>query len=229
MLKNKNKKQKIERPLESYYLKTKRLKKRRNTIRKYALITFFFLVVPAVIILYVIFEARKDDKQLLDSILSNPTIEVIKTRTEAKQAEKEEVSKYDSILSELGTMGQAIKSAGEEFGENTEEKLKLIGLMIGIANAESSLGKNFVFNYDKENCFNWWGLKGGNMTSRKDGSSLRCFSNETAGARTIAKTLKLYYLDEEKDTPEKIAYKYVGKNWTQYHGVWISNVNKFYN
>ena len=118
-------------------------------------------------------------------------------------------------------MLRAIRQASIEF--NVPEML-----IIGIANAESGLGRNFYKESDKA-CNNWWGLKGGNMELRKDGSYLRCFGNELSGARTVAKTLRLYYLDEGKDTPEKIANKWVGKNQSEYHEIWIKNVRKFYN
>lgn len=118
-------------------------------------------------------------------------------------------------------MTKAIYEAADEFKVPAN-------LIIGIANAESSLGTKFVHPYD-HNCFNLWGLKGGNMARRNDGSSLRCFINERAGARTMAKTLKLYYLAEGRTTPEKIVDKYVGPKWSKYHDTWVSNVKKFYN
>lgn len=118
-------------------------------------------------------------------------------------------------------MEQAIIEAAEEFQVPAT-------LIIGIANAESTLGTKFVHPYDYK-CHNLWGLKGGNMAKRQDGSSLRCFIDERAGARTMAKTLRLYYLDEGRDTPEEIVNKYVGSKWSVYHDTWVKNVKKYHN
>jgi hypothetical protein len=117
----------------------------------------------------------------------------------------------------------AIKSASKEF--NVPERL-----IIGIANAESGLGKHFYNSYDKNNCYNLWGLKGGNTYKRitSEGSWLRCFNDHLSGARTVAKTLRLYYLDEKRDTAEKISVKYVGANQSKYHKQWVANVNRYY-
>lgn len=133
---------------------------------------------------------------------------------------------YNTELKKYGEMGNAIKLAAEEFATGTES-IKLKGLLLGIANAESSLGKSFAIEYDK-NCHNWWGVKGGNMQNRKDGSYLRCFNDETAGARTVAKLLKNNYINQGLDTPEKIVNKYVGNKWSVYHQTWINNVNKYF-
>jgi hypothetical protein len=135
--------------------------------------------------------------------------------------------KYNDQFLKLGKMGNAMKLAADEFGTSTEMKIVLKGLLLGIANAESSMGKSFAIEYDK-NCHNWWGMKGGNMTNRKDGSSLRCFLDETAGARTEAKLLADHYIGEGLNKPETIVYKYVGKKWDIYHGTWVNNVNKYF-
>lgn len=216
-------KQRVE---DSYYLRKKRKIRKSRNLKKYSLMIVFLLIIPAIIILYHADSLKTAQNELIESISDNSAINSLIERREAQRAKEERLAKYDETLKLLGTMGGAIKRAGLEFGETEEEKLKLIGLMIGIANAESSLGKNFVVEYDR-NCANWWGLKGGNMPKRADGSSLRCFISEDAGARTIAKTLKLYYLDEGRTTPEKIVTKYVGSNWGQFHDVWVGNVNKF--
>jgi hypothetical protein len=128
---------------------------------------------------------------------------------------------------ELEAMDLAIYNASIEF--DVPE-----WLILGIANAESAMGKSFAHSYDF-NCHNWWGLKGGNMTKRQDGSYLRCFISDEAGARTVAKTLRLYYLDEGRDTPEKICQKWIGStfaNVEQDNGYthcenWVYNVNQY--
>jgi hypothetical protein len=130
---------------------------------------------------------------------------------------------YDKILEKMGKMGIEIKLASEEFGTSTIDKIKLKGLLLGIAWAESNLGKAYVHNYDY-NCNNWWGIR----KVRNDGSYLQCFVDEKSGARTAAKLLKDHYLDEGFTTPEKIANKYVGAKWSKYHQTWINNVYKYY-
>jgi hypothetical protein len=217
-------KQKVE--LSYYQRKQKRLRRARAK-KKYALIVIFLLILPAMMIEYHVKNLQASQDATIRAISDNSVIEAIKTRTEALRAKQEKLDKYDEELESLGTMGAEIKRAGIEFGDDEDEAQRLIGLMIGIANAESSLGKNFVIEYDK-NCHNWWGLKGGNMIRRNDGSSLRCFLSEQAGARTTAKTLKLYYLNEGRTTPEKIANKWVGRNQTAHHTQWVRNVNYYY-
>ena len=212
----------------TYYMRRKKKMARDRAKTKYINMVIFLLIIPAITILYHAYSLKTAQDKLIESISNNQAFEVLKTRTEAKKAKNEILSKYDDSLAKLGNMGQAIKRAGIEFGESDEEAVKLIGLMAGIANAESSMGTKYVVEYDK-NCHNLWGLKGGNMAKRDDGSSLRCFISDDAGARTMAKTLKLYYLNEGRDTPEKIVTKYVGLNWGQYHDVWVQNVNKIYN
>lgn len=116
----------------------------------------------------------------------------------------------------------AIPAAEKEFGLPD-------GLLMGIANAESTLGTKF-YNPRDRNCNNWFGLKGGNTKLRikHENSWLRCFTTPEGGARTAAKTLKLYYLAEGRNTPESIADKWVGPNQSQYHQQWVKNVNKHY-
>jgi hypothetical protein len=135
---------------------------------------------------------------------------------------------YDIKLDKLGNMGNEIRLAAEEFSTSTEGAIKLKGLLIGIANAESGLGKNFAVAYDKDNCHNWWGVKGGNTSNRKDGSSLRCFESDKAGARTVAKLLSEHYIGQGLTEPESMVYVYVGKKWSQYHQTWVNNVRKYY-
>lgn len=148
-----------------------------------------------------------------------------------KQPVDKPVDKVDNspaLFSELGEMGKAIEQASKEFGVPAT-------LIVGIARAESNLGKHFFNPYDFK-CSNWWGLKGGNMKNRKDGSSLRCFNDEVAGARTVAKTLKDHYLDEGRDTPSKICQKWIGAkfaNKKQSNGYthcenWVATVAKYH-
>jgi len=154
-------------------------------------------------------------------------VEITINRQEPKpETLKQEIEKVEE--EELAGMELAIRNASKEF--NVPE-----WLIIGIANAESGLGKYFAVDYDRDNCHNWWGLKGGNMTKRADGSYLRCFVSDEAGARTVAKSLRNYYLDEGRDTPEKICQKWIGgkfANKVESNGKthcenWVNNVNKY--
>jgi len=116
--------------------------------------------------------------------------------------------------------------------ENAAIEFNVPALLIyGIANAESGLGKYFYNPYDKDNCFNLWGLKGGKTPERikNENSYLRCFNDYTAGARTIAKTLRLYYLDEGRTTAEAICQKWIGATHAEANCPdWIKNVKKYY-
>lgn len=151
-----------------------------------------------------------------------PIIRVESNRATKLSVISTSTSKHSLVIAKMGEMGKEFEEASKEFNVP-------LGLMIGIANAESGIGKNFYNQYDKENCHNWVGLKGGQMKNRKDGSWLRCFTDEESGARTFAKTLRLYYLNEGRTTPETIANKWVGKNQSAHHKVWVSNVNKYFN
>jgi len=103
-----------------------------------------------------------------------------------------------------------------------------IMLIIGIANAESGLGTNYYNPATERNSFNYWGIKAFHGTTYCTNSSIRCFKSRQAGAEKIASLLRYHYLDEGFITPEQIVVKYVGSNWSEYHQVWINNVNKYY-
>ena len=213
----------------STYYRQKRIRREaiKKAKRKYGLIVLLLLVLPACFIGYNGYRLAQEQADVQRAILTDTArLEAIKAKNEVIIEEAQTLSAYDEELAKLGVMGREIKEASIEFGADADEAVKLQGLMIGIANAESSLGKKYHVAYDA-NCHNWWGLKGGNMAKRGDGSSLRCFINEEAGARTMAKTLKLYYLNEGKDTPDKIVVKYVGTKFGQYHDQWVANVQKY--
>lgn len=219
----------LERKKTSTYYRHKRLKRERikKAKRKYGAMILLLLIVPSVFIGYFSRQLTKEQEAVQRGILTDTAkLEAIQAENEALRQEAALLATYDDILGQLGAMGEQIRLASLEFGQDAQEAVKLQGLMIGIANAESSLGKNYAVDYDA-NCHNWWGLKGGRTAEREDGSYLRCFYSDEAGARTMAKTLKLYYLNEGKDTPEKIVAKYVGATWGQYHDTWVNNVKKY--
>ncbi len=161
---------------------------------------------------------------LKDLEYTTPTV----THNTIKVQQKKEITgKYDKQLEQLGNMGKEIHLAAEEFGgDKHSERLK--GLLIGIAKAESSLGTKFYKTYDF-NCHNYWGIR----KVRNDGSYLRCFSDDKAGARTAASLLMRLYINMGLDTPEKIVKKWVGPiNGTvikaENHKWWLNNVNAYY-
>jgi len=194
----------------------KRLKQKREILKRQWAVIVIALCIAGLVVncsaMSLMQELDKVDKNLV-------IVPVVKTLEE----------KIEEVVSEeLSGMELAIRNASIEF--NVPE-----WLIIGIANAESGLGKHFAVDYDRDNCHNWWGLKGGNMARRADGSYLRCFIDEESGARTVAKALRNYYLDEGRDTPEKICQKWIGGkfankpagNGKTHCENWVSNVNKF--
>lgn len=96
-------------------------------------------------------------------------------------------------------------------------------LVVGIANAESSLCENYAYWYDgdSKNC---WGMKPLTGEWTKKGSSLRFFRSWDEAVEQITYKLSAYYITEGKDTPEKISAKWVGR----YSENWIANVNRYY-
>lgn len=96
-------------------------------------------------------------------------------------------------------------------------------LIIGIAYAESSLGRAFYQDYDKDNCSNFWGIKASTPTGqRADGSWLRCYLAPEYGINSMAQLLARGY---KNMTPEQMVCKYVGKSCSP---SWVKNVNKYY-
>ena len=217
------KKQKVE---PSYYLRKKKQLERKRTKRKYSLIVIFLLIAPAIAITSQAHSLKTAQDELIRSISDNQAIETLRAQNEAHRAKLEILNKYDEQLAKMGKMGQAIKQAGIEFGETEEEAVNIIGLAIGIANAESSLGRNFIHEYDSK-CHNWWGIKPPSG-KRDDGSYLRCLVDETAGARTFASLIKRLNIDQGLTTPETIVNKWVGANQSRHHAQWLANVNKYY-
>lgn len=151
-------------------------------------------------------------KEAVSELNTFPVIEEVKATT----------TDHFHIIEVAQEWVEPVENAGAEFGVDPL-------LIFAIANAESGLGKYYYNEYDRENCHNMWGLKGGNTNNRiaKEGSYIRCFNDEVAGARTVAKTLKLYYLDEGRDTPEEICQKWIGAKHAEKHcPAWVANVNK---
>ena len=83
-----------------------------------------------------------------------PAEAIVYRALEKPETLNQEIKKVEEA--EVAGMEGAIKKASAEFGVPE-------WLIIGIANAESGMGKYFAVDYDRVNCPNWWGLKGGNM------------------------------------------------------------------
>jgi len=190
--------------------------RRKAQLKIKILVSLFAIIALSGVFSYEFYMLDKE----IDGIINRQNLTV--ARVIPKKQPEQPKPVLPATLTNLGAMGQEIWEASQEFGTPWE-------LIVGIANAESSLGTNFYKEFDR-NCFNLWGLKGGNLKYRKDGSSLRCFINEKAGARTVAKTLRLYYLDEGRETAKEICQKWVGGKFSKTHcDSWVKNVQKFYN
>lgn len=113
-------------------------------------------------------------------------------------------------------MLDAMKRASQEFQVPLD-------LLIGIANAESSLGTSFQLHYD-HSCNYWWGIR----KAREDGSYLRCFMSEKAGASIAAKLLRNHCLDEGYTTVEDICRKWIGHKASEMRcASWVRDVRQY--
>lgn len=116
--------------------------------------------------------------------------------------------------SPMAGMGKMIVDTATEYDVSWE-------LIIGIADAESTLGRYFYYEYDKDNCFNVWGISANTPTrQREDGSWLRCFNDWQSGINTISSLLSRKYNNQ---TPEEMVGTYVG--WDNKD--WVNTVNKY--
>jgi len=91
-------------------------------------------------------------------------------------------------------------------------------LIIGIADAESSLGRAFYLDYDV-NCHNYWGIKPP-AGQRDDGSYLRCYYTDEYGIKSIAALLARRYKGQ---TPEQMCGVYV----QPCNPDWLRKVNEY--
>jgi len=115
--------------------------------------------------------------------------------------------------------GTRMQDLGELIVTNSKEKGVSWRIVIGIAEAESNMGENFVYDYD-HNCHNYWGIKpvGGR---RDDGSYLRCYFEDENGVNSIIGLLERRYKGQ---TPEEMCGVYV----VPCNGNWLNTINKFY-
>jgi len=150
--------------------------------------------------------------QLPDS--ANQAVTESKAPQNADNSQLEAIRQADALLegSPMASLGRTIVETAEAQGVSWK-------LVIGIAHAESSLGRAFVHPYDV-NCGNYWGIKppGGR---RDDGSYLRCYYTPQDGVNSIVGLLARRYKDA---TPEEMNGVYVQpKNQN-----WLKNVNQYY-
>lgn len=177
-------------------------------------ITFLFLGVALVILIesWTYFYSTKDGHLLVTSQQQTKQSSTARENLTLGNIAKERIKSIKA-----NRMLDAMRRASQEFNVPLE-------LLIGIANAESSLGTSFQFQYD-HNCHNWWGIK----KVRSDGSQLRCFLSEKAGARTAAKLLRNHYFDEGYITIEDICRKWIGNQFSERNCPhWIRNVIQHY-
>jgi hypothetical protein len=134
----------------------------------------------------------------------------------------EEIEAFlESRKSPLKGTGDALLAAAQEFGVNP-------ALMLGIAAAESSLGKNgrAVDNHNPGNIKTSEasllaaGFQRGADFLGHDDQGHVIFSNWAAGWRGLAEVLRRFYLDNKRKTLEDIAEKYLTGNKPN----WIRNV-----
>ena len=95
--------------------------------------------------------------------------------------------------------------------------------IIGIASAESSIHKNYGLAYDKQHCHNPWGILNVKKI-RNDGSRLRCYHSWGYSCDDMARILRSFYLNEGKNSPEKMVRKYVGEKDSS----WIRAVSEYW-
>jgi len=99
-------------------------------------------------------------------------------------------------------------------------------LLLGIANAESSMGRNF---FGCEFAYNAWGVRphtapdGTKFEAEPCNPHIAKYPDYITAADDVARILKTYYIDYGLDTPEKIAKKYVGNHSES----WINNVKNY--
>lgn len=92
-------------------------------------------------------------------------------------------------------------------------------LLLGIANAESSLGTNW---FGCKFSYNAWGVKG--QPAETCNGHIKSYGSWVDAADDVARILRHYYLDEGRITPEQIVRKYVG--WQ--NDDWVRNVRNYY-
>ena len=115
--------------------------------------------------------------------------------------------------SPMAGLGDMIVETATDYGVDWK-------VIIGIADAESSLGRSFYLGYDT-NCHNYWGIKPP-AGQRDDGSYLRCYYTDEYGVKSIAALLSRRYKGQ---TPEQMCGIYV----QPCNPDWLRKVNEYVN
>lgn len=129
------------------------------------------------------------------------------------------VADNDEATAEGMLQGSPMAGLGSNIVKTSKAQSVDWHLVIGLASAESSLGRNFYKEYDATHCFNFWGIKppGG---QRPDGSYLRCYFSAQDGINSIVSLLARRY-------PGQTVEKMCGTYKVPCTQSWINNVNKF--
>lgn len=155
-------------------------------------------------------QAKPVDKTAIDGkpaerILQSDPCSLIVVECPNEESEQAEFAVISEMIAGTGFEGmeQAILDATSTYGVN-------VGLLIGIANAESSVGLRCKWN----NCF-------GIM---RQGHELRSYDTLAEGIMDAARYLREKHHNKGRFTPEEIMHSYVGHDapW------WIKNVYKYY-
>ena len=125
----------------------------------------------------------------------------------------------EKSMAEAFLVGSPMQGLGSDIVDIANEYEVSWRIIIGIARAESSLGRAFVYEYD-HNCHNYWGIKppGGR---RDDGSYLRCYYTDENGITSIAALLSRRYKDQ---TPEEMCGIYV----VPCNENWLGTINEYF-
>lgn len=178
-----------------------------HTFRQYLLIIMAVLVACFALLLQFDVEVKSHEVQ----------INIKYHRAEAKEIESVDP---DERLATKMLAHTPMKDLGPMIVRTAKEKDVNWRLVIGIAAAESGLGKHFYKEYDKENCHNPFGIKPPSG-KRSDGSYLRCYNSDQDGVNSIVGLLSRRYKDQ---TPEQMCGIYV----QPCNPNWLRTVNKFY-
>lgn len=156
----------------------------------------------------------------IESLGTDVVAEPYKIYEENENKNTPQVENMDYKLAESHLENSPMEGLGKTIVDTASNYGVDWHLIIGIAKAESSLGKNFSHPYDKDNCHNAWGIKPPDGR-REDGSYLRCYYTWENGVESIAALISRGYKDM---IPEQMVYKYVGRNSQN----WVDIVKSVY-
>ncbi len=167
------------------------------------------ILVGALILLPMVFPslaaAAADTKPLVLEIKNFPTIPDIDTIHAMTHNEPAESVEPDPLLINAAILEDYLNQRGSPLAPYAQEILQNENwkLVLAISNGESTMCKRQMYN----NC---WGVGGA--------WNLRRYSSFAEGFSDVNRFLGAMYVDQGKDTPEKIVKKYVGSyspNWVR--------------